>query len=96
MRQTYIPVPAQVEYAAAEFIWRTKPAVVAVETAFTPDHGARTGGVLSATDYMQRGTDFRLRMLSQVAAQLAEDTSRLPEDSELWQVCPLLCVMKRY
>lgn len=74
----------QVEYAAAEFIWRTKPAVVAVETAFTEAHGASTGAVLTAGEHMQQNPDFRLRMLSQIAAQL--DTSQLPENSELWQV----------
>jgi hypothetical protein len=74
----------QVEYAAAEFIWRTKPAVVAVETAFTEAHGASTGAMLTAGEHMQQDPDFRLRMLSQIAAQL--DTSQLPENSELWQV----------
>ena len=74
----------QVEYAAAEFIWRTKPAVVAVETAFTEAHGASTGAVLTAGEHMQQDPDFRLRMLNQIAAQL--DTSQLPENSELWQV----------
>lgn len=83
----------QVEHAAAEFIWRTKPAAVAVETAFTAEHGARTGGVLAMGDHMQRAADFRLRTLSQIAAQL--DTRKLPEDSEIWQVhmCRLkLCI----
>jgi hypothetical protein len=59
--------------------------VVAVETAFTEAHGARTGAVLTAGEHMQQSPDFRLRMLSQIAAQL--DTGQLPENSEMWQVC---------
>lgn len=88
------------QHAAAEFIWRRRPAVVAVETAITAQHGAQTGSMLSAGNYMAQQADFRLRMLCQIAAQL--DTSQAPETSTVWQVGPfaqlrlfLLCVDKR-
>lgn len=74
------------QHEAAEFVWRHRPAIVAVETAVTTQHGAVTGAVLSADDYAQQQRDFRLRMFCQISAQL--DTSQPPESSNVWQVSP--------
>ena len=67
-----------------EFILRQRPTAVVVETAVTPEHGARTGNEFHCTD--GSGGGFFPRMFfCHVAAQLADMPD--PAASALWKVC---------
>ncbi len=53
---------------AAEYILRTRPAAVVVETAVTPEHGARPGNSISCKDRLVEGpAAFYMRMFCSVS-----------------------------
>lgn len=69
------------------FILQQRPDVVLVETACTPEHGARPGAVLRAEDYHPGPSGMFLRMFTGVAAQLRDESH--PWTSSLWQQATL-------
>ena len=69
-----------------DFILRQQPSAVVVETAVTPEHGAKTGNEFRCADGVLRGGGggFFPRMFCHVAAQLADMPD--PAASALWRV----------
>jgi len=73
----------------AEYILRERPHAVVVETALTPEHGARPGNTVSCRDRVVEGPGaFFLRMFCQVASALQEEAAAAGGDilaTSLWQ-----------
>ena len=76
----------EAEHEAAEWIWQHSPAVVVVETAINGSHGIETGAAVSMSSVQLAASDFRLRMLMQIAGQLSADVGQPSSASQLWQV----------
>ncbi len=76
----------EAELEAAEWIWQHSPAVVVVETAINDSHGIETGAAVSMASVQLAASDFRLRMLMQIAGQLSADVGQPSSASQLWQV----------
>ena len=70
----------------AEHILQSRTTAVVVETAVTPQHGAKTGNKFSCSEADVMYAGGFARMLCYCARQLGETPS--PADSPLWEVRP--------